>query len=348
MSEEKFLLDWFGNFGRILGNPPELSRKRYFSNNPNDVFECVEYGEENEVPAFISAQPFSKYNTVMGIEKLFYDFDFGKKSDNLNSRQIEIRKLKCAKEVQQFTRYLKKMGIEPLIIFSGNKGYHVYVFFDSVYTFDPDQYAFYKIVYKRIMLRFRYKDFKYMDTSVIGDLRRMARIPFSIHQKTKSQVIVVDQNLKPDKLRSLDFYRTYGLKQNIIDAEISNAIKEIEENKKRNKEIRERLEKEESEGGGFSGKIRPCFTERLKLGEMCHVQRLALLMEAFYSGLRTEDEIVDLFRQLHDFREETTRYQVHWYLSHNLDIRPYKCTTIEEKGWCLGEKCSIYNQRHKT
>lgn len=347
ISKEEFLFDWFGNFGRVLGNPPEEKRKRYFSNDPNSIFDCITFGKKATVPAYITVQPFAKYGVCMGIEKLFYDFDYGKKSDKMTDKQKEAHKRKCAVEVMQFANYLSKLGIKPLILFSGNKGYHVYIFFDRVYTFDYQEYDFWKMVYKRLMERFKNKDYKYMDSSTIGDLQQFARIPFSIHQKTGKEVIIVNNRLKRDKIRSLAFYRTYGLKQKVIKEEAHHVLQKLNESMKEAEE-RKKLKKSKWEvQHGFVGEIRPCFTKRIEQGEMCHAQRLALLIEAFYSGIQGENELVDLFRDFKDFNESTTRYQVKWYLEHQNGIKPYRCSTIQEKGWCLEEDCPIWRARKR-
>ncbi len=82
---------------------------------------------------------------------------------------------------------------------------------------------------------------------------------------------------------------------------------------------------------------------------MVHQQRLALLIEAFYAGHKTQDGMVDFFRFLNDFKEGKTRKQVKWFFENKVDeeknrckIKPYRCDTIREKGWCLFDECSIY------
>jgi len=98
--------------------------------------------------------------------------------------------------------------------------------------------------------------------------------------------------------------------------------------------------------GKFTGTIRPCFKKRMDDGEMCHGQRLALLTEAYNSGYRTEDALIDLFRCFKDFQEETTRYQVQWFLKHEPHkYPPYKCSTIKDKNWCIENKCPLFRTK---
>jgi len=88
--------------------------------------------------------------------------------------------------------------------------------------------------------------------------------------------------------------------------------------------------------------IRPCFSHALKSGKMPHGQRIALVYEGHCAGL-TDDEIVDLFRRLKDFNEAKTGYQVSWLLKRSQEIKPYRCSTIIAKEWCLKERCSIFH-----
>ena len=70
IDKETFLLEFFGNFGRELGNP-----NAYFTDNPMDIFPFIEKCTKNKLPSFISVNPRSAHDVVLGIEKLFFDFD---------------------------------------------------------------------------------------------------------------------------------------------------------------------------------------------------------------------------------------------------------------------------------
>ena len=64
VTKEEFLLEYYGMLSRELGNPPAEGRKRYFSDNPNDIFECIQFSIDNKVPAFISVQPRESFDKV--------------------------------------------------------------------------------------------------------------------------------------------------------------------------------------------------------------------------------------------------------------------------------------------
>jgi hypothetical protein len=45
IKKEQFLLEFFGSFGRDLGNPA-----RWFTDNPNDIFSFIEECAQNKAP----------------------------------------------------------------------------------------------------------------------------------------------------------------------------------------------------------------------------------------------------------------------------------------------------------
>jgi hypothetical protein len=51
----------------------------------------------------------------------------------------------------------------------------------------------------------------------------MCRIPFSIHEKSGEECIVVNSNLEDDKVRSVEYFKLYGLKQKDILAAMDKA-----------------------------------------------------------------------------------------------------------------------------
>jgi len=348
ISEEQFLIEFFGNFGRDLGNP-----KQFFTDNPQDILEFVKRCAEEKKPAFISVQPRKAHRKIYGIEKIFYDFDYTNKSLKLTKAQEEKRKQEMQEEVKKFIRMLefKWKILSPLIV-KTRKGYHVYLYFDKVYEIDDDE-KFWREVYGELYEQFLggYK-FKYVDLTSKNDLARLCRIPLSIHQVSGEKCILVDRNLKPTKIRSINFYRTYGLKREHLISAVKRVKVKMEKKKKMLKKIREQQREEWEIKHGYVGEIRPCFLKRMEEGEMCHQQRLALLIEAFYSGKRTEDELVELFRCFNDFNERITRTQVQWFLKNlvkngKCTVKPYRCSTIQEYGWCLGEECPTYRKRKR-
>ena len=354
ISEEEFLLEFFGLDGRILGNPPYVGRKRYFTDNPNSIFECMKFAEENKLPAFISVQPFSEYGVVKGIEKLFFDFDYGCKSDKLTPKKIEKLKTELDAEVKQFVYTLSNIRNPKLnlMIIKTNKGYHVYVYLDKVYEFSDSQ-DFVKEVYKSLVeIIKRYGNTSFLDTSTDEDLVRLCRIPFSIHQASGKKCILLKLNNKKefeeDKLRGLSYYKDKGLKYaDIIDA-VKQTIKRLELEEKERETIKTQIATGEISQCG--GEIRPCYLKSLKGKEMEHLKRLSLLGEAWYSGLKDEESLTQLFSNMNDFDLNKTRYYIKYFLDgkNYLKYPPYRCDTLKRLGWCLeNNECPIWRKNNE-
>jgi len=209
-----------------------------------------------------------------------------------------------------------------------------------------DGLDFFREAYKQLQLRFLHcHNFKYLDPVIIGDMSRLCRIPFSIHEKSGEECIIVNNELKPDKIRSLEYFKLYGLK--LTDLWIAvYAAKNVSDYKK--SPILKKDIISTNETNSSVGQIRPCFKKALEAGEMCHAQRLALLSEAYCNGCKDPESMTEVFRSFNDFSERTTQYQVNYFfkkIATEGDVRPYKCKTIAEKNWCLKEQCPKWNIR---
>jgi hypothetical protein len=331
ITKEELWHEFFGNFGRDLGNP-----QRWFSNNPQDIYQFIDDCIKNKLPAFISVQPKKDKNTIQGIEKLFFDFDYSATTEAKTEAEKASLWEEMETEVKFFLNHLDELNIKPLVV-KTCKGFHVYVFLDSVYGLESQKLL--KEVYKQLQhALLEGLDYRYIDWHVVGDINRLSRIPLSIHQKTGQECIVVDNQLRPDKIRSLEFFRLYGLKE----ADIKAVVRKIVRNKKPIDNIPQ--DYPVNINRNFK-EIRPCFKKALNAGEMCHDQRLALLLEIYSLGNQDLDGMVEYFKGFNDFNEEETSKQVKWFLQNEIErgfTKPYRCKTIADKGWCIGEQCPLF------
>jgi len=389
LSLEKFYIDWmgyiggrelgtnishdFGEYGKAGKNKPEIPSVRRFTSNPNDILKFVRFCEtthkkgEQCRPVWISAQPFRAYGVPFGIEKLFYDFDDDtlvcpncniryQKSDLPPKKMCSKCDIKCAvqprldvvgMDVKRFV-YSLKDEVLPLIV-QTYKGYHVYLFLRQVFEVKIANLDFAKKVYNKLQYMYVKEHLQFMDTRIIGDTSRLARVPITKHEAVGTPCLVVDSNLKQTKVRELEYFRIYGVPDSKIKKAVEIVKREIYE-EARKKAEQAKMASKDFNGNGFgnkfTGKIRPCFQEKMDKGVMTHDQRLAFLIEAYYSGYKTEDKLVDLFRGFADFDDEKTRYQVKYFMKRNPDkYPPYRCKTIHQKGWCIEDKCPLYRRK---
>ncbi|GAH46606.1 unnamed protein product, partial [marine sediment metagenome] len=104
-----------------------------------------------------------------------------------------------------------------------------------------------------------------------------------------------------------------------------------------------------------TSKLRPCFKRFAEEGGRLsqiksedHLLRLALVQEGHVLGYG-RNQIIDLFRNAHDFNEKVTSKQV----DHELEVikrkgvRPWRCLKIFKHKGCLGEECLLYIRLRK-
>jgi hypothetical protein len=223
----------------------------------------------------MSVQPYNARDQPFGLEKIFFDFD--SKGDLA----------KAWKEAKAFAQALTKYyNVHPFLAFSGSKGYHVYVFLESMVTFPTWRLDFVKHIYETLQRKLlKGLQFETLDPAVIGDIKRLARVPFSIHEKTGKQCVPVDMqgNLGCNVSNNLEEYREHGLDTKIIEI----VCKELKAQEKWEELRSQRRSKLSKKASG----IRPCAQEAslkpLHSGTG-HKMRLAIAAEFLNKGFNVD------------------------------------------------------------
>lgn len=387
LSLEKFYLEWMGFIGgREFGTDiphmhgevgkrgPDKPSVRRFTSNPNHILDFVRYCETTHKegrkcrPCWISAQPFRGYGVQFGIEKLFFDFDDDTvicpkcntrwKKDALDHKLCPTCKIECiikprldvvGREVKRFVNSIKD-EVLPLIV-ETYKGYHIYLFLRQIFEVKPQNLGFAKRVYDKLQHMYIRERYVFMDDRIIGDIARLARVPITKHEATGKACLIVDENLNQTKVRHIEYFKIYGVPDSKVKKAVELVKKDIyEETLKKRKAAKDGSKDFTGNGFGtaFNRAIRPCFQDKIDKGQMSHGQRLAFLVEAYFSGFRGEEALIELFRNFVDFDERKTRYYVKYFLAHNPDkYPPYRCKTIMQKNWCIEAKCPIWCRKFK-
>jgi hypothetical protein len=292
------------------GNP---QGDRIFLSSFPEFEEFVYWSKAERRPCWLSVQPFSARNSVNTVEKLFFDFD---------SKDLGL----AWKEASQFAETLRKSyGVEPLVCFSGRKGYHVYVFLQEQAKFASVQEAksFYRTAQTLIL---KGLNLNTLDMQVIGDIKRVARVPYSVHEKTLELCVPVTQDHKPCWILDLHAFRTRGLNSAFVEL-----CKHKAEEKPRKRVFQASLRKR------VKG-VRPCLEAALNVDLVeteGHLIRLAIAREYLKNGYSAE-QTAKLFQGQRDYNFEVSLGYVR-YAQEN-DCKPFKCSTIRELGFCL-ENC---------
>jgi hypothetical protein len=315
--KEGFWLEWFGGHaGREAGKP-----HRKFLETSSDfipyVQECMTQGS----PCYLSVQPYRGPNQVYGLERLFFDFDSKADPPDLD---------KAWNEALNFVDALHKYyGVRSLLVFSGRKGYHVHAWLWQTIEVRPNQEVWAKAIYKTLQDKLlKGLHYETLDPEVLGDIKRLARVPYTVHEKSSQICIPLTENREKLWLpgSSLEEYRRKGLGPDLFQA----VVKEV----KTEERIRQKLQAlRKREGKKYVGKeVRPCIEAVLQNPDLTHKMRVALVAEYHKAGL-SQDEIETLFTTRPDYEAKRTKYQI----SHILrgGYSPFRCSTIQTLGFCL-------------
>ena len=213
---------------------------------------------------------------------------------------------------------LRREGLEGRVYYTG-RGYHIYVDFAPMKI---DRYS--------DRVRKWAKDigiWDYVDKKVLGDIRRMARVPLTKNTKTGRWMIEIDPEMDESEI-----------------IEKSEAGVEVVRCEVRPTDLGERLLFLDINGGRRitpralmkvkDGRYPPCIESllmKLKVsGELDHAERLHLAN--YLLRIMTVDEVVDVFRYAKDFSERYTRYQLEWFLRNR--YKPYSCVRAIQMGIC--------------
>jgi len=311
----RFWVDWFGWYaGREGGDP---YRKWIYI--PKDFIAFIRDCERLRKPCYLSVQPFKKRDEVYGLDRLFFDFDC---KDDPN---------KAWRDASDFVENLKRFyNITPLLVFSGRKGYHVYIFLWETIEFKPSQQHLLKPIYSLLQEKLlKGLDYPTLDREVIGDVKRLARVPYTTHEKSGLKCHPV--TLKQQKLWvfSLDGYRRHGIQEAFFFFFVEEA--------KLQKKLNETHQKTPRRHINFK-RMRPCLLEALDNPQLDHKTRVAIVAEAYRAGLSIK-EIEALFLKQSDFNLEQTEYQIRHVIEGG--YKPFRRSTLRDLGVCHGSRCGI-------
>lgn len=303
---EEFWREWF-NVEYGYGREVFQDRTRVFMDSYGQFKEYVEWCKATHSPCWMSVQPFKGRNQVFTVEKLFFDFDGSL--------------IKAWKEASTFTQHLKQYyGAEALPVFSGCKGYHVYVWLANPQHFKDGEQAktFYATAQKLLLKGLK---FETLDQQVVGDIKRVSRVPYSIHEKSSSPCVPLSLTHAPLLVSSLKGFRESGLNSHFVKI----CLMQMEKANRRRLTLRHRKVKG----------VRPCISAALAKpldGRGGHLMRLAAAVEHLHHGIKP-DEIASLFQNQRDYNYERSLRFVEDAEKRN--YKPFKCQTIRNLGFCL-------------
>jgi len=251
-------------------------------------------------------------------------------------RAAKLGRLKSALR-EKLRRYRDVLWAE----WTGFKGYRLCVWLPRLLPTD-------RIILEK-MQRWLAKGLEeWLDAQVVGDVKRLFRVPYSINPKSGDRAAVVDymlQELSPreaaEHLQSLKPLDARVLERIRREAALETFAREQEE-----VHATKRVK-------GYRGETRrlPRWVEALlghlrQAGELCHAARVAAARWMYFVGYSRE-EIIEVFRAAADFDEKKTTYHVDYEIRRiGEECRAWQADKCREKPWrcetvvrmCGGEK----------
>jgi len=284
------------------------------------------------------------YDLRYRIDKIYFDLD--------------ILDIKLA---YKFYTYLKGLGLSVIPVFSGKKGFHFYVLLKPMRFKDRDEaiarlreISFTWIDESGLYRKENNYKVSYLDTRVIGDLRRLTRVPNTLRPPENiTYCTYLPEDFGSMSLTELFEYIKqpheveYEIKRNVklTDIETTDAIYDYMISHHPSEHISfdqdvSHLEKIDIDVRKFlKFLLRPCLYEWILTEEPPHDIRTAATIDLLRADF-TPEEIIYLYSKLKwiDYDYRKTRYHVYRIASKSW-LKPYSCKKLRMMGYCLGEEC---------
>jgi len=185
-------------FPRKYGNPIQVP-----VNSKEEILSKINQSEAENKDSYLSISYFPDENKV-GITEIFLDFD------THFPQEIGMIMLLLKKKLQ--TAIFQKT-LSWRLIYSGKKGFHLRILLKpAVYELTDDL----KQTYKMVQLFFSKGLEKYTDIHVLGDVKRIARIPGTTHSGSKKTCYVLKAMDNPETLMNLQEIYQFCIDNNMM------------------------------------------------------------------------------------------------------------------------------------
>jgi len=228
---------------------------------------------------------------------------------------IETDDLSAAEHID---KALTENKIQYVKIFSGNRGYHYYI---PIY---PIKVKNFKKAAKNLLEELGID--KLLDPNVVGDIRRMARVPYTVHTETGLYAVIVSGSshgiprdaLSPRKIPNIKWEPSKLATLLLLGFDQTESTSIMSD-------TREML---------FEAEYYPeCILHLLDKAKttryLAHHERLHL--GAYLLKYHSIDEVVKVFSVLKDFNEKITRYHLE---KMGRDFKCYNCHNAKRLGIC--------------
>lgn len=252
------------------------------------------------------------------VDKIFLDFDF---DENFN----------FLKDIRIVSRYLYENNIKFCIRFSG-RGFHLFIYLSDDWLQNP------KRAIKQFVKSLHEKTNTKSDPAVVGDLRRVVRIPFTVNKKTNLYCMPITYDdlmnknyeeicdMAKDPIYCFDIF--YGEK--LLDISSFDKVPTVQ--------LKNKVSVAFSQ---ITNDIPLCIKNLMKDPYASYNDRFLIIM--FFRELGySEDEIVEILKNcLSEEKFEHCVYEEHQveYLMEREELFFPACYNMKNDGYCPDQKC---------
>lgn len=257
-----------------------------------------------------------EYASIFNLFQVFYQ-TYDTIAFDIDGKTAEESYLKYKYVKKQLGDYITRQ------YFSG-RGFWVFIDLEN----EIKGKTLYKEICRALVEEYGIKDV--VDNAVVGDVRRMGRLPSSLNSKSGRYMIRLKGNETLEEiLQKSQVYDSYNGEVRRVKLSIN----------------LQQVKSEKEEGSSSGGKILwrggypSCIynAEHIlkEIGELKHNSRLHYA--AFLLWINKEDELREYIKMANDYNERITNYQIE-YLK-NIKFKPYKCENVNS------EICPFTNRR---
>jgi len=271
--------------------------------------------------------------SYVSFDRICIDLDIpGDCAQDKLCRAAKLGRLKAALR-EKLRRYRDVLWAE----WTGFKGYRLCVWLPRLLPVD-------RTILEKIQ-RWAAKGLEeWVDTHVVGDVKRLFRVPYSINPKSGDRATVVDymlQELPPREATE------YLLSLRPLDVRVLERIRRESALELFAREVEKAHEVKTPKDRRWETRRLPRWVEALvdylrQTGELCHAARVAVARWLHFAGY-TREEIIEVFRAARDFDEKKTVYHVDYEIRRmGEECRAWQVERCREKPWrCVTvvEKC---------
>jgi len=267
-----------------------------------------------------------------------YAIDNGTVTVDRIAFDIDAPSLFTAKKIAvKLCSILNNLDLQPVIVFSGRKGFHVYVFFSPKQLSE----AFAKCITRLLCLDLT-KDVEFVDPHFHGNVRGMLRVPNTLHSLRHYAIPLTQEELvRYDMLGIMRMSRTVRDIDEIVRDEgtvidIADEVQISHQQEQQRKFSVHTDEVGEVDIDIIREFVRECVIEKLLSDpEPPHLLRVDFVSELMIAGF-SEEDVVRIFTRYFsfwdDFDIERTRYQIHHIFQHK--YLPLSCSKLRRYVRC--------------